>query len=237
MLCVCLDVVNHDVVHCGEQRPRGRNGRRVGRFGKLLDQLEDVVATSRGFIDPHQPRKPRVGIVGEIFCRLNTFSNENLVQTLEGYGVTHIFIVPAIFQQAMAAIEKTSITRVTTHHEMAAAFMADVYARLTGKPGICEGPSGGGATYLLPGVAEAHGSSVPLIALTGNEARMRGRLMVRIDDWVGNLKRIIHLDAEVSDRALQLGMAKQELNGSEVLRALVDQCGLGTSHRVCPVGR
>lgn len=54
---------------------------------------------------------------------------------------------------------------------------------------------------------------------------------------LGDLKRIIYLDTKVSDRAFQLGMAKQELNGSEVLRALVDQCGLGTSHRVCPVGR
>ena len=50
--------------------------------------------------------------------------------------------------------------------ERSAAFMADVYARLSGKPGICEGPSGGGATYLLPGVVEANGSSVAMIALT-----------------------------------------------------------------------
>lgn len=44
--------------------------------------------------------------------------------------------------------------------------MADVYARLTGKPGVCEAPSGAGALYLVPGVAEANASSIPLLALT-----------------------------------------------------------------------
>ncbi len=62
--------------------------------------------------------------------------------------------------------ERARIAHVMARDERSAAFMADVYARLTGKPGICEGPSGGGATYLLPGVAEANGSSVALIALT-----------------------------------------------------------------------
>ena len=50
--------------------------------------------------------------------------------------------------------------------ERSAAFMADVYSRLTARPGICEGPSGGGATYMLPGVVEANGSSVAMIAFT-----------------------------------------------------------------------
>ncbi len=58
------------------------------------------------------------------------------------------------------------IKHIVARDERSAAFMADVYARLTGKPGICEGPSGGGATYMLPGIVEAHGSSVALIALT-----------------------------------------------------------------------
>jgi hypothetical protein len=47
-----------------------------------------------------------------------------------------------------------------------------------------------------------------------------------------NLQSIIHLDAEVSDRAFQLGMAEQQLNGPQVLRALVDRRGLGESLRL-----
>ena len=48
--------------------------------------------------------------------------------------------------------------------------MADGYARVTGKPGICEGPSGGGATYILPGVVEANESSIPILAITTDVA-------------------------------------------------------------------
>src|SRR5260221_4706824 len=49
-----------------------------------------------------------------------------------------------------------------------AAFMADAYARLAHKPGITEAPSGGGATYVIPGVAEANGSSVPMVVFTSD---------------------------------------------------------------------
>lgn len=52
-----------------------------------------------------------------------------------------------------------------------------------------------------------------------------------------NLQRIVHLNAEVANRTFQLGMAKQQLNGPQVLRALIDKGGLGPSHRVRPVGR
>ena len=48
--------------------------------------------------------------------------------------------------------------------------MADGYARVTGKPGVCEGPSGGGATYILPGVVEANESSIPILAITTDVA-------------------------------------------------------------------
>lgn len=60
---------------------------------------------------------------------------------------------------------------VLTRDERSASFMADAYARLSGKVGVCEGPSGGGATYIIPGVAEANGSSVPLVCLTSDVDR------------------------------------------------------------------
>ncbi|MFQ5789160.1 MAG: thiamine pyrophosphate-binding protein [Acidobacteriota bacterium] len=60
------------------------------------------------------------------------------------------------------------IRHVLTRDERSASYMADAYARLSGRVGICEGPSGGGATYILPGVAEANGSSVPLVCLTSD---------------------------------------------------------------------
>lgn len=58
------------------------------------------------------------------------------------------------------------IRHILTRDERSAGYMADTYARLTGKVGVCEGPSGGGATYILPAVAEANESSVAMIAVT-----------------------------------------------------------------------
>ncbi|HTX54686.1 MAG TPA: thiamine pyrophosphate-binding protein [Candidatus Baltobacteraceae bacterium] len=87
-------------------------------------------------------------------------------QTLEGYGVTHVFIVPAIFHQAMTAIEDTRIQRVTTHHEMAAAFMADGYARAKRAPGICMGQAVGSGN-LAAGLRDAFQACSPVIAISG----------------------------------------------------------------------
>ncbi len=58
------------------------------------------------------------------------------------------------------------IRHILTRDERSAGYMADTYARLTGKVGVCEGPSGGGATYILPAVAEANESSVAMLAVT-----------------------------------------------------------------------
>ena len=68
------------------------------------------------------------------------------------------------------------IRHVLTRDERHAAYMADGYARVSGKVGVCEGPSGGGATYILPGVVEANESSVPLLCITTDVAvASRGR--------------------------------------------------------------
>jgi acetolactate synthase-1/2/3 large subunit len=68
------------------------------------------------------------------------------------------------------------ITHILTRDERSAAYMADGYARVSGKVGICEGPSGGGATYILPGVVEANESSIPILAVTTDiSVSSRGR--------------------------------------------------------------
>jgi acetolactate synthase-1/2/3 large subunit len=102
-----------------------------------------------------------------------------LVETLIHYGTEVVFGLPgdttvdlydALYAQSRASAGSSRIAHLMARDERSAAFMADAYARLSGKPGICEGPSGGGATYMLPGVVEAHGSSVALIALTTDNA-------------------------------------------------------------------
>jgi acetolactate synthase I/II/III large subunit len=98
---------------------------------------------------------------------------ELLVAMLGAHGVEVIFGLPGdtgvAFYDALRA--QTQIRHVMTRDERSAAFMADAYARLSGKPGVCEGPSGGGATYILPGVAEAHHSSIPLLVITSDNSQ------------------------------------------------------------------
>ncbi|MEZ4564663.1 MAG: thiamine pyrophosphate-binding protein [Thermomicrobiales bacterium] len=94
-----------------------------------------------------------------------------LVEVMRQSGVEHIFGLPGDTGMAFYdALGEASgdITHVMTRDERSASFMADAYARVSGKLGVCEGPSGGGATYIVPGVAEAQGSALPLLCLTSD---------------------------------------------------------------------
>src|SRR3954469_17454728 len=94
-----------------------------------------------------------------------------LVQVLAGSGVRHVFGLPGdtgmAFYDALRDA-RGDVTHIMTRDERSASFMADVYARVSGRLGVCEGPSGGGATYIIPGVAEAQGSAIPLLCLTSD---------------------------------------------------------------------
>ncbi|CAM2194094.1 acetolactate synthase I/II/III large subunit [Paraburkholderia kururiensis] len=98
-----------------------------------------------------------------------------LVKLLEAYDVEYVFGLPGDtnvpFYRALK--KSTRIRHVMARDERAAVFAADAYARLTGKPAVCECPSGAGAMYSLPGIAEATASSVPIILLT-NDIPLRG---------------------------------------------------------------
>lgn len=71
------------------------------------------------------------------------------------------------------ALLDSSIRFVMTRHEQGAAFMADVYGRLTGKAGVCLATLGPGATNLITGVADANMDRAPLVALTGQAGHDR----------------------------------------------------------------
>jgi len=92
-----------------------------------------------------------------------------LVRCLEHEGVRYIFGVPG--EETMDVLEALAGSRhiqfVPTRHEQGAAFMADVWGRLTGTPGVCLGTLGPGAINLLTGVADAFLDHAPLVALTG----------------------------------------------------------------------
>ena len=94
-----------------------------------------------------------------------------VVEMLKAYGVRYVFGVPGdtglAFYDALCRAQG-EIVHVLARDERSAAFMADVYARVSFQPGVCEGPSGAGATYLASGLAEPHASSLPVIALNSD---------------------------------------------------------------------
>src|SRR5262245_675863 len=90
---------------------------------------------------------------------------------------------------------------ILTRDERSAAYMADGYARVSGKVGVCEGPSGGGATYILPGLAEANESSVPVLCINSDiSVASRGRYTLTALDQ-GALMRPVTKWNTVLDRA------------------------------------
>ncbi|OGA05511.1 MAG: hypothetical protein A3H35_13535 [Betaproteobacteria bacterium RIFCSPLOWO2_02_FULL_62_17] len=86
---------------------------------------------------------------------------------LAGYGVTHVFMVPAVLRASFAEMERrTGIKRIHAHGEKAAAYMADGYARASGRPGVCMAQVIG-ALNLAAGLRDAWLAYSPVIAFTG----------------------------------------------------------------------
>ena len=99
---------------------------------------------------------------------------ELIVKCLENEGVEYIFGVPGEENiDLLDALLGSSIRFVMTRHEQGAAFMADVYGRLTGKAGVCLATLGPGATNLITGVADANMDRAPLVTITGQAGHDR----------------------------------------------------------------
>ena len=93
------------------------------------------------------------------------------VKCLENEGVTHIFGVPGEeILDILDSLSRSKIKFIVTRHEHGAAFIADVYGRLSHRPGVCLSTIGPGATNLITGVADAYLDRVPLVAITGQAA-------------------------------------------------------------------
>ncbi|HLX33689.1 MAG TPA: acetolactate synthase large subunit [Candidatus Limnocylindrales bacterium] len=95
-----------------------------------------------------------------------------LVACLEAEGVEYVFSVPG--EETMDVLDALSrsetIRHITTRHEQGAAFMADVYGRLTGRAAVAMGTLGPGATNLVTGIADAYLDRAPMVAVTGQAA-------------------------------------------------------------------
>ncbi len=102
--------------------------------------------------------------------RLTT--GEYLVRLLESYGVELIFGIPGVHTvELYRGLPATKIRHVTPRHEQGAGFMADGYARVTGKPGVCFIVTGPGMTNIATAMGQAYADSVPMLVISAVNAR------------------------------------------------------------------
>jgi acetolactate synthase-1/2/3 large subunit len=132
---------------------------------------------------------------------------EAVVEMLKAHGVEVIFGLcgdtSLPLYDALARLPH-NIKHVLTRDERHAAYMADGYARVTGKVGVCEGPSGGGATYILPGLVEANESSIPVLAInTDVSVSSRGKFTLTELDQCALMKPLTKWNA-VLDRSADI---------------------------------
>jgi acetolactate synthase-1/2/3 large subunit len=130
----------------------------------------------------------------------NRTGAEVLAEMLSAYGVTHFFMVPSVFNLAMMEMERrTNIIRVHAHGEKAAAYMADGYARVSGRPGVCAAQVVG-ALNLAAGLRDAHLAHSPVIALTGGRhPRLKFKRVYQEVDDVPAFEQVTKFNATVDD--------------------------------------
>src|SRR5712671_1206179 len=135
---------------------------------------------------------------------------EVLADMLAGYGVTHVFMVPAVLRRTFVEMERrTKIKRIHTHGEKAAAYMADGYARASGRPGVCMAQVIG-ALNLAAGLRDAWLARSPIIAITGGrdpKTKFRG-VYQEVDD-MPSFEPVTKYNATVDDVARFPDMLRQ----------------------------
>jgi acetolactate synthase-1/2/3 large subunit len=133
-----------------------------------------------------------------------------IADMLKGYGVTHVFHVPAVLRTGFAEMERrTDIKRLHVHGEKAAAYMADGYARASGKPGICAAQVIG-ALNLAAGLRDAWLAHSPVIALTGGrDPKTKFRKVYQEIDDMPAFEPVTKLNATVDDVARFPDMVRQ----------------------------
>jgi acetolactate synthase I/II/III large subunit len=135
---------------------------------------------------------------------------ECLADMLAGYGVTYVFMVPAVLRRTFAEMERrTKIARVHCHGEKSAAYMADGYARASGKPGICMAQVIG-ALNLAAGLRDAYLAHSPVIAMTGGrDPKTKFRKVYQEVDDVPAFEPVTKFNATIDEVARIPDMVRQ----------------------------
>lgn len=126
--------------------------------------------------------------------------SEVFARTLAGYGTTHFFFVPTVGLKALRVMEELGIQPISAHGEKAAAYMADGFARASGRPGFC-GAQAVGASNMAAGLKDAHMAGSPVIAFVGGPApATAGKavyqeirdigLFTDVTKWVGRVQEV-----------------------------------------------
>jgi len=127
---------------------------------------------------------------------------EYLARALDAYGVTAVFFVPTILSKTLYEMEaRTGIRRILTHGEKAAVYMADGYARASGRPGVCMAQTVGAAN-LAAGLRDPFLGCSPVLALTGGPYHWsRGRNYYQEIEDFPLFKPVTKFSAQVTDAA------------------------------------
>ena len=135
---------------------------------------------------------------------------EVLADMLSGYGVTHVFMVPAVLRRTFAEMERrTNIARIHCHGEKSAAYMADGYARASGKPGICMAQVIG-ALNLAAGLRDAYLAHSPVIAMTGGrDPKTKFRRVYQEVDDVPAFEAVTKMNVTIDDVSRIPDMVRQ----------------------------
>jgi len=92
---------------------------------------------------------------------------EELIRLLQEYGVQTVFGIPGVHNvELYRALPTSSIRHITPRHEQGAGFMADGYARVSGKPGVCLVITGPGTTNILTAMGQAYADSIPMLVIS-----------------------------------------------------------------------
>lgn len=90
-----------------------------------------------------------------------------LTKLLEAYGVETVFGIPGVHTvELYRGLAGSSIRHITPRHEQGAGFMADGYARVTGRPGVCFIITGPGMTNIVTAMGQAYGDSIPMLVIS-----------------------------------------------------------------------
>jgi acetolactate synthase I/II/III large subunit len=125
---------------------------------------------------------------------------EVFADMLKGYGVSYVFMVPAVVRRTYVEMERrTEINRIHCHGEKSAAYMADGYARVTGRPGVCMAQVIG-ALNLAAGLRDAYLAHSPVIAITGGrDPKTKFRKVYQEIDDVPAFEPVTKFNATVDD--------------------------------------